>query len=319
MNLNPDQLACFNNTTTTGSGLTPQDSLQVMNFLENSLLENGLIADSSIYPGDASGFAAEAITTICEDGEVDWEEQVILDDSFTQNDCLYGIYQQMGEAPIFNGYLQSFDSDGSVADLKFKADSNFATNRETKYHNAMAITDPPLNSVLINITFNTDVTTTGNILDKPDVFKAVSLIHEILHAEMYRKMLDAVRAAEISGNSLDWANWTSEEFYNDFLDSLENKYFGIFDYFTRYKYGIPVGSNPNDYQHQQLAEHYRDIVKQALTEYDPNLTEAQKEALSWIGLNSADIVAWQNLTPIDQQIINNNIENMKNNLENGCN
>ncbi|TXK74231.1 hypothetical protein [Mesonia sp. HuA40] len=72
---------------------------------------------------------------------------------------------------------------------------------------------------------------------------------------------------------------------------MENKYFGIFDYFTRYNYGIPVGSNPNDYQHQQLAQHYRDIIKQALTDYDPSLTSAQKEALSWIGLNTADIKA----------------------------
>lgn len=144
------------------------------------------------------------------------------------------------------------------------------------------------------------------------------MIHELLHAEMYRKMLGAVKAAEISGNNLNWANWTSEQFYNNFLDSLENKYFGIFDYFTRYNYGIPVGNNPNDWQHEQMAQHYRDVIKQALTDYDSSLTETQKEALSWIGLNKANIKAWQNLTQPERNSINNTITQIKNTFSNGC-
>lgn len=261
----------------------------------------------------------QAIEAFENGGEVDFEEKVIIAASFKNNECLMDVYEAMGEAPKFDNYLQNFDSDMSVANLKFGADPNFASNREQKHHNAMAITDPPLNSNMINIDFNTDSSTSGNILNKPDVFKAVSLIHEVLHAEMYRKMLDAVRASEISGNSLNWTNWTSEQFYNDFLNSLKNKYFGIFDYFTRYNYGIPVGSNLNDYQHQQMAQHYRDVVKKALTDYDPNLTVAQKEALSWIGLNSANIVAWQNLTLNEKQTLNNTIQNIQNTFPNGCN
>jgi hypothetical protein len=100
---------------------------------------------------------------------------------------------------------------------------------------------------------------------------------------MYRKMLDAVTSAGISRNNLNWTNWTSVQFYNDYLDSLENKYFRIFDYFTRYNYGTPIGSNPNDYQHQQMADYYRNVIKQALTDCDSTLNDAQKEALSWLG------------------------------------
>ncbi|MGO2359447.1 hypothetical protein [Mesonia sp.] len=267
-------------------------------------------------------FGKEAIKAKCEnsDAEVDFAYQVIVDPSFKENQCLNDVYEAMGKAPTFDGYLQAFDSDMSVANLTFGADSNFGQNPNyAGYTNAMAITNPPLTSNMINIDFNTDPSTSGNILNKPDVFKAVSLIHEVLHAEMYRKMLDAVRAAEISGNNLNWTSWTSEQFYNDFLNSLENKYFGIFDYFTRYNYGIPVGSNPNDYQHQQLAQHYRDVVKQALTEYDPSLTETQKEALSWLGLNTADIKAWQLKSPQEQQAIEDLINNIKNTFPNGCN
>ncbi|WP_147226308.1 hypothetical protein [Psychroflexus gondwanensis] len=158
------------------------------------------VLDFIIYENDNSDesklFSIEGMEAERNSGEVDYEEKVIVDDSFKDNQCLMNVYEAMGKAPIFDNYLQNFDSDMSVANLKFGADPNFASNRDQKYHNAMAITNPPLNSNMINIDFNTDPSTSGNILNKPDVFKAVSLIHEVLHAEMCRKMLDAVRAAE---------------------------------------------------------------------------------------------------------------------------
>tara|TARA_B110001450_G_scaffold256547_1_gene287456 strand:+ start:1518 stop:2294 length:777 start_codon:yes stop_codon:yes gene_type:complete len=240
-------------------------------------------------------------------------EEVTLDNSFVNNPCLKSVYDQMGKSNKFQEYLQNFDSESSVTDLRFTADDNFGDNNQD-YANAMAITNPPLTSNEIVIVFNTDSNTIGDITNKPDVFKAVAMIHELLHAEMYRKMLDAVKAAEISGNNLNWANWTSEEFYNDFLDSLENKYFGIFDYFTRYKYST---DEPYEWQHQQMAQSYRNIVKQALTDYDSSLTETQKEALSWIGLNKANIVAWQNNN--NKDAIENTLTNIKNTFPNGCN
>lgn len=148
------------------------------------------------------------------------------------------------------------------------------------------------------------------------MFKAVAMIHEILHAEMYRKMLDALKAAQNNQTTLDWANdWTPLQF-QQFVESLENKYEGIFDYYTRYDWNT---STPNGSQHQQMAQHYRDIIKQALTDYDPTLTASQKEALSWIGLNSADVVAWQNLTSPERTAINNMQSQIKNTFPNGCN
>ena len=69
----------------------------------------------------------------------------------------------------------------------------------------------------------------------------------------------------------------------------------------------------------QIAQHYRDIVKQALTDYNSTLTAEQKEALSWIGLNTADIVAWQNLTPNERTAINSLQTQINNTFPNGCN
>ena len=177
----------------------------------------------------------------------------------------------------------------------------------------MAITNPPLSSNEIVITFNTDPSTSGNILTKPDVFKAVAMIHEIIHADMYRKMLDAVRDAEISGDNLNWTTWNNPTDFENFVESLQNKYFGIFDFYTRFEWNT---STPSDAQHQLMAEQYRNIIKQALTDYDPTLTEEQKEALSWIGLNEANIKAWQNLTQPERDVIDQTIT--QNTFPNGC-
>ena len=253
-----------------------------------------------------------------QDDEENVEEQVVIDTTFADNPCLMAVYNSMGGSVTFQNYLKNFDGNFSVADLRFSANDNFSTDPEIEpqYHNAMAITMPPLASNLINITFNTDTATTGNILKEPDVFKAVAMIHEILHAEMYRKMLDAVKTAEINQNNLNWRDWPNNTDFGDFIEALENKYFGIFDYYTRYDWDT---STPNNAQHQAMAQHYRDIIKQALTGYDPTLTEVQKDALSWLGLNSANIVAWQNLTPEERTAINDLQTQIRNTFPNGCN
>ena len=252
-----------------------------------------------------------------EDGVcVDFDDQVFVDEEFKNHKCLKDIYAQMGKASKFQEYLENFEEDFSVADLRFTADDNFSGNEDERYHNAMAITKPPLSSNEIKTKFNTDPLTTGNILDKPDVFKAVSMIHEMIHAEMYRKMLDAMIEAQGAGATLDWTDLTYDEF-REYIDvTLQNKYFGIWDYYVRYDNN---DDTPDNGQHQQMAQHYRDIIKQALSDFDPTLTEEQKEALSWVGLNEANIVAWQNLTEEQQEAINDLQTQIQNTFSNGCN
>ncbi len=67
-----------------------------------------------------------------------------------------------------------------------------------------------------------------------------------------------------------------------------------------------------------MAQHYRAIMKQALTDYDPTLTEEQKEALSWLGLKDASIVAWQNLSDEEKDAVNTTLTQIKNTFPNGC-
>lgn len=76
----------------------------------------------------------------------------------------------------------------------------------------------------------------------------------------------------------------------------------------RWKCDVPHGQTPSDPQHEAMAQHYRDIVIQALMEYDPNQTNDVYEALAWeglmgsgtfnatTGLYSNSTVAWSNLS-----------------------
>jgi hypothetical protein len=243
-----------------------------------------------------------------------FDKYVFIDEEFKKHPCLKNVYNKMGKATKFKEYLQNFEATASVADLRFTADDNFGNTELPKYHNAMAITKPPLTSNEIKIKFNTDPNTTGNTLDKPDVFKAVSMIHEIIHADMYRKMLDAVKAAEINQTNLQWDTWPNNTDFEDFIESLQNKYFGIFDFYTRFEWNT---SNPSSAQHQLMADRYRNVIKQALTDYDSTLTDTQKEALSWIGLNEANVVAWQNYP--NKASVTSTLTTIKNTYPNGCN
>ncbi|QTY27800.1 hypothetical protein [Flavobacterium sp. CS20] len=245
----------------------------------------------------------------------EFDEEIFIDDDFKNNPCLKSVYDQMGKASTFNNYLQNFDADMSVADLRFSADNNFGQNPNYQgYENAMAITNPPLSSNEILIDFNTDPSTNGNILDKPNVFRAVAMIHEIIHAEMYRKMLDAMIEAEGQGTTLDWTDMNRFEF-DQYLETLQNKYFGIWEYYVRYN---DNDDTPDNGQHQQMAQHYRDIIKDALTDYDSTLSDNLKNSLSWIGLNEANVVAWQNLSQTERDAINQTIIQIQNTFPNDC-
>jgi len=244
-------------------------------------------------------------------------EHLIVDQSFLDVECLNNVYNKMNESSTdFNDILKSFDEEFSVADLILTVDENFRGNEDSDYHGAFAITKPPLSNNQVRIIFNTDSSLDSDMTKQPDVFKAVSLIHEAIHANMYRKMLDVIKHAELNQTNINWTNYSSTEFYNVYLSELENQYFGIFEYFTRYKYGIPTDDNPNDWQHQQMAQHYRGIIIQALSDYDPTLTIQQKEALSWLGLKETNIVAWQNYP--NKSSVTSTITNIKSTFTNGC-
>ena len=144
------------------------------------------------------------------------------------------------------------------------------------------------------------------------------MIHEMLHAEMYRKLLSVAKQPNIP--------WTEE-----LINSLRNvSYGGLADYYTRFWLELPPNQPPTDPQHQLMAEHFRSTIEEALREYDNSLTDLQYEAIAWAGLKGDGgnidpttglppnpTVAWQNV-PLAQRLQLNSTYNDYNNSNPNC-
>lgn len=187
-------------------------------------------------------------------------ETIITDSSFSNNPCLVAVFTKLGGSSTFQTYLKQFDGNFSVANLKLTASNTISSG-------VNAETSPPSN-YLIEISFN------SNNLSRPGLDVARTFMHEIIHAEMFRKLL----SLSSTNGELDVAK------LNQML--TQNNFPGLYDYYTRY--GI------NGMQHEQMAAHYQDTMISFLKNYDPTLTDAQYEAISWAGLKGTS--SWNALT-----------------------
>lgn len=135
--------------------------------------------------------------------------------------------------------IQKFDGEFSVANLKFSLDSGLPsiTNGQTS----------TLNSSYVEISLNQNT-----LADRTNLGVARTLIHETIHAEMYRKL-------KSMGFNLD---------INDFP--------GIYDYYRRYEL---------NWQHEQMAAHYVEVIGEMLQEFDNYSNSYQYyEDFAWAGL-----------------------------------
>ena len=171
----------------------------------------------------------------------------------------------------------------------------------------------------ILIIFNTDSNLSTSAENYPTIILATELVHEMIHAEIYRKLLSYAQEPNIP--------WT-----DFFIRSMRNDFGGLSDYYTRYWLELPPGQAPNQAQHQMMAEHYRGMMIESLKEFDNNQhPDYFYEALSWIGLKGFGPVdpntqlplnateAWKNLLPIDREVINFDITTSIQNETHDCN
>ena len=153
---------------------------------------------SNEFSEQAESFSLAVVDAKMAGGEVDFEDKIILDSSFKNHSRLKCVYDKFKTGTnTIAGYLKNFLPDNAVGHLNFSADSNFASSFPNQT-TAGAATFPPVNGANgsnvpgfnINIVFNTDVTLTSSAQNFPTIILSQELIHEMVHAEMYRKLLE---------------------------------------------------------------------------------------------------------------------------------
>lgn len=245
---------------------------------------------------EAKAFAMNIINTLMNDGEVDFTYKVIVDQSLKDNSNLYGVYLQLGKAPVFQTYLQKFDSKFSIANLKLSVDNQFGINFPIN-QKAQAITLTPEN-YLINIILNNDANLPSNIMKFPKIVSAIIFVHEMMHAEINRILLTCSKLPNVNTQNMTDNQWAI------YLKNIQNDFPKLYKYYEQYQLNTKT---PTEYQHEYMAERYRNVIKLALKQYDSNThSEEFYNTLSWFGLK--DTSAWTNLSQAQRDQINNSLQ-----------
>ncbi|WP_426485384.1 hypothetical protein [Flavobacterium sp. 2] len=193
------------------------------------------------------------------------------------------MYDKLMVSGLFSTAVKKFDGDFAVSHLKLTINNNLDTN-------VFAITVPPVNYIT-EIQF--DNTKLANL---SDLGNATVFAHEIIHAEIFRKMLSAAQ-----NGSLDPQTMTPQQ-QIAYVNSLKNNYPGLMDYY--YNRTHPT------WNHDMMASHYRGTIADIIQQFDNNrLPRSTYEAVTWFGLgklgDGQKTVAWTNLSSVQQTTILN--------------
>ena len=217
---------------------------------------------------------------------------IIIDSSFvrTKAECVYE--KLMNLSGGFKAAIDKFSGKTpSGGHLKFVVVPNIPST--TPGTITTAVTEPPSNYVTV-IKFNNEYLNMGF----SNLTYARTMIHEAIHAEMFRKLLSLSQTP-----NLDLSYETIKKLANDFN--------GIYDYFTRYFYNEYVEifnadkdlfnkkqkyfeGQMIDWQHQMMAAHYIKTMGKMLHDFcGGEYTLEQCEMFSFSGLTNT--VAWDDV------------------------
>lgn len=236
--------------------------------------------------------------------------EILKDPTFedTKVDC---IYEKLNTASnTFREIIKKFDGEFPVSHLKFSMvddipseDPNEVIAAHTKTPEDY-VTEIQFNKQFFNSNYS-------------DITFARTIIHEVIHAEMYRKLLSLTQTPNYELNASD-------------VELLKDNFPGMFDYYSRYfydeykeayyngtldetklKYFDKIG---NDWQHELMASHYIDIMSQALYDFAGgtySIEECEKFALA----DFKNTVAWDSVkdkSDIENLTLNILIDGLKN-------
>lgn len=193
--------------------------------------------------------------------------------------CIYD--KLKNSSTDFKTQIQKFDGDFPVSHLKLTINNSLGSG-------VYGETQPPVNYV-------TEIQINENgLLKLSDLGVATTLAHEIVHAEIFRKMLSAAQRGDLNTSTM-----TQQEAEN-YINSLKDNFPGLYDYY--------VERWQPTWNHNMMASHYINTIADIIQDFDNNrLSRSTYESVAWAGLgeieNNQSTVAWQNLTSSEQQAI----------------
>jgi hypothetical protein len=188
------------------------------------------------------------------------------------------IYEKLkSSSSEFENAIKKFDGEFTVSHLKLTINNSLGSD-------VYGETQLPVNYIT-EVQF--DNTKLGTL---SDLGAATVFAHEIIHAEIYRKMLSAAKIGTLMPDS---SNMTAQQQVN-YINSMKNNFPGLYDYYyKRYK---PT------WNHEMMANHYRSTIADIIQQFDnKRLSRSTYEAVAWLGLGKLDTnvttIAWDNLSP----------------------
>ncbi|MDM1499075.1 hypothetical protein HX089_05405 [Myroides odoratimimus] len=190
------------------------------------------------------------------------EYKIIIDKTFEDNECVKAIYDKLGGTNFANKYIKIFDKNLTSPNLTFKI-----SNPKHEKHLIPSKPENTVSGVTTRPSKNNYVITLNEETLDHSLEIVSTLIHETLHATIYRKM-DSVNTFDNNGN--------------DLIKSFPE----IYKAYMKYEY--------DTYEHQHIANKYINTMKTALKDYDSSYNDNVYEALAWEGLRTTD--AYSKLT-----------------------
>lgn len=261
--LSPEELTWWNNA-------TQEQKQPILDYI-----------NPNINNGDAWIYTKEAIKTIVHDGEVDFENKIMIDSTFKNNQKAMCVYNKMRTINSFNKALAPFEGENPNAFIKLKT--------EILPNDIRAETSEPDSNNIIEIKINDCANCTNGINYQPNTLIAQTIIHEIIHAEFFRQIIEAV------------GNGTYSTDYDEVVNALKNsKYQKLANYIQ----------TKEDWSHNYMAEQFRRAIARVTQQFDTNIEVTGIPLplytnLAWRGLDEIDVTSWMEL-PIE---IRNSIHN----------
>lgn len=282
--------------------LSPEEKL----FLEKNIDFNAKICKlltEEMHSKEAIGFAKEAVKVKMQGGEVDFFNRLLLDKSFVTNQKLLciGYKYYITQNNEISQRLKEFLKDGPKGYLKLTANSDFGKDRNNyeDKKDATAITISPKNNI-IEIMFNTNSQLNNSVQNISTILVGFSFIHELVHAEIYRILLEASDYPFIpKKNTEEWER---------LLDKLYSNFYEYFDIYTRLSFET---DSPTNVQHELMAQSYVKMMANALAQFDKNQhTQEFYQNIAWTGLQRTK--AYDKLSDVQKQQFYNSLNQAKN-------